>query len=138
MADFKVILQVELEMPQGWIERMKNWVVNSLKKGLHQNKIKLQRKLEYLKKESAKGKEKRSHHKNGEKRKVVYNNSSKELSEEQIQLLSLGLNFGLTPRKFPLAEYVQATELLCQKLEEGDDDESVERHEQLEMKYLHI
>ena len=42
-------------------------------------------------------------------------------------MLSLGLNFGITPKKFPLAEYVQATELLCQRLEEGDDDESVEK-----------
>ena len=40
---------------------------------------------------------------------------------------SLGLNFGLTPKKFPLAEYVQATELLCQRLEEGDEEESVQK-----------
>jgi len=41
--------------------------------------------------------------------------------------LSLGLNFGLTPKQFPLAEYVQATELLCQRLEEGDEEESVQK-----------
>ena len=41
--------------------------------------------------------------------------------------MSLGLNFGLTPKKFPLVEYVEATELLCQRLEEVDDEESVEK-----------
>ena len=41
--------------------------------------------------------------------------------------MSLGLNFGLTPKQFPLAEYVQATELLCQRLEEGDEEESVQK-----------
>ena len=49
-------------------------------------------------------------------KKVVYNNSSKVLTEEQMELLALGLNFGLAPRKFPLVEYVAATKDLCQKL----------------------
>ena len=35
------------------------------------------------------------------KKKVVYNNSSKQLSDEQIELLSMGLNFGVAPRRFP-------------------------------------
>ena len=61
------------------------------------------------------------------KRKVVYNNSSKKLTEEQLEVLALGLNFGITPKKFPLVEYIQAAELLCQKLEEGEDTESVEK-----------
>ena len=39
----------------------------------------------------------------------------------------MGLNFGITPKKFPLIEYIQAAELLCQKLEEGGDAESVEK-----------
>ena len=30
-------------------------------------------------------------------KKVVYNNSSKELSQKQIELLALGLNFAITP-----------------------------------------
>ena len=46
--------------------------------------------------------------------KVVYNNSFKQLTDEQIELLSLGLNFGLTPKKFPLLENVTAAEVLCQ------------------------
>ena len=36
------------------------------------------------------------------KKKVVYNNSSRVLLEEQMELLALGLNFGLAPKKFPL------------------------------------
>ena len=59
--------------------------------------------------------------------KVVYNNSSKQLTEEQIELLSLGLNFGVTPKEFPLLEYVTAAEVLCQRLEEVGDAESVEK-----------
>ena len=61
------------------------------------------------------------------KKKVVYNNSSKVLTEEQLELLALGLNFGLAPRKFPLVEYVAATEDLCQKLEKIGDVDLVEK-----------
>ena len=60
-------------------------------------------------------------------KKVVYNNSSKQLTKEQLEVLSLGLNFGIAPKKFPLVEYVTATEVLCQKLEEMGDDESIEK-----------
>ena len=45
-------------------------------------------------------------------KKVVYNNSSKELSQKQIELLALGLNFAITPKKFPLIEYMTAAEKL--------------------------
>ena len=63
------------------------------------------------------------------KNKVVYNsyNSSKVLTEEQMELLALGLNFGLAPKKFPLVEYLPATEHLCQRLEKIGDGESVEK-----------
>ena len=61
------------------------------------------------------------------KKKVVYNNISKVLTEEQIVLLVLGLNFGLAPRKFPLVEYVVAIEDLCQRLERKGDGESLEK-----------
>ena len=58
-------------------------------------------------------------------KKVVYNNSSKELSPKQHRVLELGLNFAITPKKFPLLEYIAATENLCQALEQYGDDESV-------------
>jgi len=57
--------------------------------------------------------------------KVVYNNSS--MTEEQLELLSLGLNFGITPKKFPLLEYVTAAEVLCKKLEDIGDADSMEK-----------
>ena len=48
--------------------------------------------------------------------KVVYNNNSKQFTKEQLELLTLGLNFGIAPKKFPLVDYVMAMEILCQKL----------------------
>ena len=42
-------------------------------------------------------------------KKVVYNNSSKQFTTEQLELLSLGLNFGIAPKRFPIVEYVTAT-----------------------------
>jgi len=56
---------------------------------------------------------------------LIYNNSSKELSPKQHRVLELGLNFAITPKKFPLLEYIAATENLCQALEQYGDDESV-------------
>ena len=38
-------------------------------------------------------------------KKVVYNNSSRKLTDKEIELLSLELNFGLTQKKNPLVEY---------------------------------
>ena len=61
------------------------------------------------------------------KKKVVYNNSSRKFTEEQLEVLALGLNFGITPKKFPLVEYIQAAELLCQRLQEVGDADSVEK-----------
>jgi len=72
-------------------------------------------------------------------KKVVYNFSSKKLTEEQLELLSLGLNFGIAPRRFPLVEYVTATELLCQRLEEAGDDESQEKARMIRNEvFLHL
>ena len=54
-------------------------------------------------------------------------------------MLSLGLNFGIAPKKFPLLEYVTAAEVLCQRLEEVGDAESIEkaRYVRNEM-FLHL
>ena len=66
-------------------------------------------------------------------------NSSKKLTEEQMELLALGLNFGLTSKKFPLVEYVTATEDLCQKLEKIGDDESLEKARLIQNEvFLHL
>jgi len=77
------------------------------------------KKKEEVKKNSQKGKTLDSRW----EKKVVYNNSSRVLSEKEIELLSLGLKFGMTPKKFPLVEYITATEMLCKSLEEtGEPD----------------
>ena len=60
-------------------------------------------------------------------KKFVYNNSSRQFTQKELDLLSLGLGFGITPKKFPLIEYITATEKLCQSLEEIGDPESVAR-----------
>ena len=65
-------------------------------------------------------------------RKFIYNNSSKILTREQKKLLELGLNFSVTPNKFPLIEYIAAAENLCQSLEELQDDESLEKAQKSE------
>ena len=115
-------------MPKGWIDKMETWIVKSLRKLGYKIRLKMQKKFDSLRKQQqVKQKENKGKFQQGTKKKVVFNNSSRKLSEEQLQLLSLGLNFGLTPKRFPLAEYVQATELLCQRLEAGDEEESVQK-----------
>jgi hypothetical protein len=64
-------------------------------------------------------------------RKIIYNNSRKKLSAEQEKLLELGLNFSITPNKFPLLEYIAAAEDLCQSLEGFGDDESLEKAQKI-------
>ena len=49
------------------------------------------------------------------------------LSDKEMELLSLGLNFGLTPKKFPLVEYITATEMLCKSLEETEEPDAIEK-----------
>ena len=47
--------------------------------------------------------------------------------------------FGIAPRRFPLVEYVTATELLCQRLEEAGDDESQEKARMIRNEvFLHL
>ena len=64
-------------------------------------------------------------------RKIIYNNSRKKLTAEQEKLLELGLNFSITPNKFPLLEYIAAAEDLCQSLEGFGDDESLEKAQKI-------
>ena len=71
-------------------------------------------------------------------KKVVYNNSSNQLMTNQLELLSMGLNFGIAPKRFPIVEYVTATEVLCQKVEEIGDDESMEKARKIGMGFFFI
>ena len=43
-------------------------------------------------------------------KKIVYNNSKWIFNQREMDLLWLELNFGLTPKKIPLIEYIAATE----------------------------
>jgi hypothetical protein len=49
-----------------------------------------------------------------------------------MRLLSLGLNFSITPTAFPLTEYITAAEVLCRRIEETKDEESFERAEMIQ------
>ena len=62
-------------------------------------------------------------------KKVVYNNNSTSLllSEKEIELLSLGLNFRMMPKMFPFMEYITATEMLCKSLEETGEPDAIEQ-----------
>ena len=118
IAEMNLVLSQELQMPKGWRERIGRWVLNSLKEIKVKVQMSLKKKFDKLKQEK-KEEEKlqiNAGKKSSMKKKVVYNNSSKQLTKEQLEVLSLGLNFGVTPKKFPLVEYVQAAELLCQRL----------------------
>ena len=60
-------------------------------------------------------------------KKIIYNNSKRVFNQREMDLLSFGLNFGITPKKFPLIEYIAATVKLCQSLEEIGDPDSMAR-----------
>ena len=51
---------------------------------------------------------------------LIYNGSGIELSKEETELLSLGLNFCVAPKKFPLVEHITAIEQLCDIIDERD------------------
>ena len=57
--------------------------------------------LEELLKEENKNKNMREPDNLDPQRKFIYNNSSKILTEDQEKLVDLGLNFSVTPHKFP-------------------------------------
>ena len=102
-------------------------VQGSLKEFTSKVKAGLKKKLVFLRKQREEIQRTQVKNKRKLDTKVVYNNSSRHLTDEQIELLSLGLNFGIAPKKFPLLEYVTAAEVLCQRLEEVGDAESIEK-----------
>ena len=100
---------------------MENWGLKSLEEMRNEVRSRLQNKLCFVReKEIKERKNEKAVPKHKLDKKVVHNYSSKHLTEEQLEVLSLGLKFGIAiaPKKFPLVEYEAATEVLCQKLEE--------------------
>ena len=71
------------------------------------------------------------------KRKTVYNFGSKEISEEQNEVLSkMGLGFQFTPKEFPIVELVQATELKCQQIERLNPEVIEERERAQKIRHV--
>ena len=122
-------------MGENWMQNTMRWLMKKAKDKSKMKKKTLKGKFEKLDEEKkmmdqmfkANTKNKSSGNNNSPLKTVVYNNSNKVLSEKQLRILELGLNFAITPKKFPLIEYIAATESLCQSLEEYGDDESMEK-----------
>ena len=127
LAKRRLHLNIEMGFSNKWIKKVEMWLVGSLKQLSSKIKEGLKKKLAFLRKQKVAKQKSMGKGKRKLDTKVVYNNSSKKLTEEQLELLSLGLNFGITPRKFPLLEYVTAAEVLCKKLEDIGDADSMEK-----------
>ena len=119
----------EFELGMEWMKNIENRLMKFVRRNLHSIRNTHRRKLKFLMKEKN---DKKTKDINDEvqkakdrcKKQIVYNNSSRLLSEEEVNLLSLGLNFGIKPDKFPVVEYIQATESLCQRLEKDEEQGS--------------
>ena len=143
ISRLKLDLREKHKLSGRFIENTINWLKKKVIYKTKLVKIKLRRKFQWLWDEKAKLEDERKRKKEEiEKqniknldprceKKVVYNNSSRKLTEKEIELLSLGLNFGLTPKKFPLVEYITATEVLCKSLEDTGVDEDIENAQKI-------
>ena len=141
LAGLKLELRNKFRMSRNWIENTWKWLQKkaiekskSNKKSLRTKFDKLLQEKQLLKDlllEEEKNKQMSRPDAQNPMRKVVYNNSGKKLSAKQEQILELGLNFAITPKKFPLLEYIAAAEDLCQSLEGFGDDESVEKAQKI-------
>ena len=54
-------------------------------------------------------------------------NSNSKCTEHEEQLLLLGLNYKISPTKFPIVKYIGSTEKLCQELESKKNPEEIEK-----------
>ena len=121
ISRLKLDLREKHKLSGRFIENTINWLKKKVRGKTKSVKIKLSRKFKCLLDEKAKLESERRNRKKEEKvknirkldprceKKAVYNNSTRKLTEKEMELLSLGLNFGLTPKKFPLVEYITAT-----------------------------
>ena len=69
-------------------------------------------------------------------RTIIYNDSGIELSNDESELLSLGLNFCIAPKKFPLVEHITAIEQLCEIIDERDQSDRSQTIRNIAMKHL--
>ena len=131
----KLELRNKYQMSRNWIENTLKWLQKKTIEKAKTKKKSLRLKLDKLLEEKQllkellfeESKEKRMNHPDSQNpaRKIVYNNSKKKLTTHQEKLLELGLNFAVTPKQFPLLEYIAAAEDLCMSLEGYGDEESV-------------
>ena len=121
LAQMKLELRNVYRMSSSWIENTWKWLqkkaadkAKSKKKSLRSKLDKLLEEKQMLKDLSLEEKNNvriyQQAEENPTKKKIVYNNSSKKLTADQEKLFELGLNFSITPRKFPLLEYIAAAE----------------------------
>ena len=136
IAKLKLQLRNKFKMGEKWIENTMRWLEKKAKGKAESKKTSLKGKFDKLNAEKKmieelfeENKMKYAEEKENTNpmKKIVYNNSSKTISRRQQKVLELGLTFAITPKKFPLLEYIAATENLCQSLEECGDDESIEK-----------
>ena len=142
IATMKLDLQNKFRMSRNWIENTLKWLRKKAENKATTKKKSLKTKFDILITERKNTKNIQDKNKSDKEanrmpenssplKKIVYNNSSKVLTAKQEKLLELGLNFAVTPKKFPLVEYIAATENLCQSLEELGDDESMEKAQKI-------
>ena len=141
VAILKLELRNRLKMSGRWIENTFKWLQKKAEMKSKDKKKNLKRKFDILCAEKIKENQKinleRSKPESMPRKQVVYNNSSKKLSPKQEKLLELGLSFAITPKKFPLLEYIAATENLCKSLEDCEDDESMEKAQKIRNIVIH-
>ena len=141
VAILKLELRNRLKMSGRWIENTFKWLQKKAEMKSKDKKKNLKRKFDILCAEKIKENQKinleRSKPESMPRKQVVYNNSSKKLSPKQEKLLELGLSFAITPKKFPLLEYIAATKNLCKLLEDCEDDESMEKAQKIRNIVIH-
>ena len=59
----------------------------------------------------------------GNKSKWVVNLSSQQLNEHETSGLNKGLNYGVSPSVIPVEDFIVATEVACDKLQQAEKEE---------------
>ena len=93
LVGLKLHLNVEMGFLNDWIDKIVVWLKGSLKQFSSDLKASLNKKFLFLRKQRDEKQNTKVKKKRKLGTKVVYNNSSKKLTDEQIELLLLGLIF---------------------------------------------
>ena len=102
-------------MGETWIENTMRWLEKKAKGKAESKKTSLKGKFDKLNAEKKmieelfeenKMKYAEENENANPMKKIFYNNSSKSISRRQQKVLELGLTFAITPKKFPLLEYI--------------------------------